>query len=759
MSEETKISVPKLAADGSNWVIYRDRMVWAMDSRDLADHLTNTTMPAAYRAAGTIGGVTAPSRWAAGERTVKHAIATLVHNSMFNKIKTSTCAKDAWDMLKALFEGRSQMIIMDLCRKIQSLKCREDENLRTHLNNVANLHKQLATMGTTIPDNEYASILLGSIPPSYETITSAMSSAAKLGNTALTPSIVTSLILDEYDRRVLRKPQNGQDEALGASTGKEKQQKKDIECFNCKKCGHMKANCWAKGGGKEGQGLKKKGQNGTAAAEQQQEPDIGAWVTITDNLDNGTSQSNWSEVEETLIDEEESQLNWSKIVETLDIEDTSKSSWAVIEEILDEEEANQSSFMNSTHTEGELYDSGTSCHMSPFRHQFISIRPIVPHPIMAVDNRRFFATGMGDLHIRVPNGESSTPVILHNALYTPEMALTVTSVNCITKAGYMVLFEKEACKIKDGGGKVVGVIPANNNGLYHIKHMNTTSSTNEAVDVPMLHCRMGHIAADSIHTLVRSNAIQGISLIDNSQPLYCKSCEYAKTTRKAIKKERKGAQASAFGEEIHSDLWGPSPLQTLRGRKYYITFTDNHLHFTWTQLLQSKDEALQAYKAFVAWAQTQHGTKIKCLRSDQGGEYTGDNFSKFLKEQGTEHRLTTHDTPQHNRVAESLNRRLLERTRAILHHSGLTKHLWGEAVNHATWLKNRTLAWALGNTMPFEQLYGQKPSLANMPKWGQKVWVHTDSGSKLDAWAVEGHWLGYNGDSTHAHCIYLADKN
>src|ERR1700761_4803943 len=156
MSNETKISVPKLAADGSNWV-YRDRMIWAMDSRDLADHLTNDTMPTTYGAAGTVGGVMAPTQWVASKRTLKHTIAALVPDSVFNKIKSSTRAKDAWDALKALFEGRSQMIAVDLHRKIQSLKCGEDENVCTHLNNVANLHEQLATMGTTIPDSKYAS--------------------------------------------------------------------------------------------------------------------------------------------------------------------------------------------------------------------------------------------------------------------------------------------------------------------------------------------------------------------------------------------------------------------------------------------------------------------------------------------------------------------------------------------------------------------------------------------------------------------------
>jgi hypothetical protein len=509
---------------------------------------------------------------------------------------------------ESVIRGKIADDIRGPTQKDSVFKMREDENVHTHLDNVANLREQLAAMGTTIPESEYASILLGSIPASYETMTSAMSTAAKLGNNTLTPAIVTSLIIDEFDRRVLRKPQEGQDEALGANAGKGKKSKKDVECFNCKKRGHMKADCWAKGGGKEGQGPKKKAQDGAATAEQQQEPDFGAWVAVEDTMDDAESQSNWSDMGETLVDEPTSLSNWSEMLEALVDEE---STWAVIEEILDEEEANQLSLANSTRTKGELYDSGASCHMSPFRHQFISLRTIAPRPIMAADKRRFFATGIGDLRIQVPNGESSTPIILRDALYAPEMALTVISINRITKAGYSVLFEKETCKIKDSEGKVVGVVPANNNRLYRVEHVHAASSTNEVVDVPTLHRRMGHIAADSIHALVRSNAIQGISLIDNNQPFHCESCEYAKMTRKAIKKEREGAQASAFGEEIHSDLWGPSPLQTLGGRKYYITFTDDHSRYTRIQLLKTKDEALQAYKDFAAWAQTQHGAKIK----------------------------------------------------------------------------------------------------------------------------------------------------
>jgi transposase InsO family protein len=258
--------------------------------------------------------------------------------------------------------------------------------------------------------------------------------------------------------------------------------------------------------------------------------------------------------------------------------------------------------------------------------------------------------------------------------------------------------------------------------------------------------------------LVHTQAIQGISLIDDGQPIYCESCEYAKTTRKVIKKEREGKLAKAFSNEIHTDVW-TSPLNSLGGRKYYITFTDDHSCYTITRLLKAKSEVFQAYKDFMAWALTQHSTKIKQLHSDRGSEYIGDKFNKYLNEQGTEHRATTHDTPQHNGVAELLNRRLGECIRAVLHQSGLPKNLWGEAINHITWLKNCTLTQAISNITPHEKLYGEKPNLARMPEWGQHVWVHTNTGSKLDTQAIEGHWVGYNKDSTHAHWIYMPNKN
>ena len=119
-------------------------------------------------------------------------------------------------------------------------------------------------------------------------------------------------------------------------------------------------------------------------------------------------------------------------------------------------------------------------------------------------------------------------------------------------------------------------------------------------------------------------------------------------THKPIHKEQLTPQATAFGNEVHTDVWGHAPVLSLRGHKYYVSFTDDYSCYTWLALLRTKDKVLKAYKTFTAWAKTQHSATIKKLRSDHRGEYTGNKFSKFLQEEGSMHGLTTHDTPQHN---------------------------------------------------------------------------------------------------------------
>ena len=51
-------------------------------------------------------------------------------------------------------------------------------------------------------------------------------------------------------------------------------------------------------------------------------------------------------------------------------------------------------------------------------------------------------------------------------------------------------------------------------------------------------------------------------------------------------------------------------------------------------MLEEKGEALCAFKKFKILVETWLDHKLKTLRTDKGGEFLSQNFSKFCKEEG-----------------------------------------------------------------------------------------------------------------------------
>ena len=116
----SKLHVEKLNADGSNWVSFHDRMTWALRSRGLLDHLTSTTPTQTYHTIGTVNNVTPQMRWDNDEATAMHVIAASIPNSVFTSVKSKTNTQELWDALKALYEARTQMVLVKTSQQLQS---------------------------------------------------------------------------------------------------------------------------------------------------------------------------------------------------------------------------------------------------------------------------------------------------------------------------------------------------------------------------------------------------------------------------------------------------------------------------------------------------------------------------------------------------------------------------------------------------------------------------------------------------------------
>ena len=63
--------------------------------------------------------------------------------------------------------------------------------------------------------------------------------------------------------------------------------------------------------------------------------------------------------------------------------------------------------------------------------------------------------------------------------------------------------------------------------------------------------------------------------------------------------------------------------------------------------------------------------KVKCLRSNKGGEYELGEFKKICALNGNHLERTPPSTPQHNGSAERMNRTLTKHARSIRLHAGL----------------------------------------------------------------------------------------
>ena len=67
------------------------------------------------------------------------------------------------------------------------------------------------------------------------------------------------------------------------------------------------------------------------------------------------------------------------------------------------------------------------------------------------------------------------------------------------------------------------------------------------------------------------------------------------------------------------------------------------------------------------------GKLLKCLRSDNRGEYTSNEFKSYCSKKGIRHENTFPGTPQQNGVAERMNRIIVKKIRCMLRMANLPK--------------------------------------------------------------------------------------
>lgn len=259
------------------------------------------------------------------------------------------------------------------------------------------------------------------------------------------------------------------------------------------------------------------------------------------------------------------------------------------------------------------------------------------------------------------------------------------------------------------------------------------------------HQRFGHLNRDAIRKMISLGAVSGLTLIENptASSTPCVGCILGKMHRQPFPSGR--TRATEVGQLIHSDVCGPMQVPTPSGSRYFVIFKDDCSGWTAVRFLKHKSEVHGAFREFVILMKRDTGKEVKIFRSDNGGEFTGGDFEKWLSSSGIHHQCSAPHTPQQNGVAERANRTLMEAARSLMHEKGVPIELWGEAIGCATYVLNRSLSYA-NNKTPYEIWFGKKPNVANLRIFGSRVFSHIPDANrrKLDPKARESILAGYS---------------
>ena len=135
-------------------------------------------------------------------------------------------------------------------------------------------------------------------------------------------------------------------------------------------------------------------------------------------------------------------------------------------------------------------------------------------------------------------------------------------------------------------------------------------------------------------------------------------------------------------EIVHTDLHGPTKskglvkntscylLTTIPGWHGYVFSIGSHklLDVSFKELVENETRS-----------------RNKCLRSDNGGEFTSDKFNKYYEEHGIKRLFSVSRKPQQNGVVERKNRSVMEMARTMLNESKLNENFWGHAIHTTVW--------------------------------------------------------------------------
>ncbi|KAH9650921.1 hypothetical protein KPL70_026553 [Citrus sinensis] len=402
-----------------------------------------------------------------------------------------------------------------------------------------------------------------------------------------------------------------------------------------------------------------------------------------------------------------------------------------------------------SNAQGCVTNSGATWHMTSRREWFHTYEPILGGSVYMGNDHALEITGIGTIKIKMFDG---TIRIIGEVRHVNGLKKNILSLGQMDSHGYETHVENGIMKIVKGALVLMkaGKIGAN---LFMLKgetlqEADACVASNEEESTMMWHLKLGHMSEQGLEILSERKLLPGLKSI--SLP-FCEHCVISKQHR--LKFSRSIAKSKCI-LDFHFDVW-ESPDISMRGAKYIVTFIDDYSRRYWVYPIKKKSDVFPVFKEYKARVELESGKKIKCLRTDNGGEYTDGEFLAFCKQEGIQRQFTVAYTPQQNGVAERMNRTLTERIRAMLRTADLPNSFWAEAAKTACYIVNRSPSTAIGLKTSMEMWTGKPDDYSYLHAFGCSVYVmyNAQERTKLDPKSRRCIFLGY-ADGVKGYCLW-----
>jgi transposase InsO family protein len=337
------------------------------------------------------------------------------------------------------------------------------------------------------------------------------------------------------------------------------------------------------------------------------------------------------------------------------------------------------------------------------------------------------------------------------------MKHNLLSVSQMCDQGHKVTFDSQKCEIrKEGSGKLVATAARTSSNIYVLSEIGNEKCCLGKEDESWLwHRRMGHIHFDNLVKVSKREAVREMPQITKPTNTLCKHCQQGKKTKTRFKSKEYSTTRPL--EIVHTDLVGPTKTKGLKGEKYFMLLVDDYTRMTAVFFLKNKSEAFENFKIYKEMVENEMDSKIKCLRYDNGGEFTSKEFMDYCNNHGIKRQFFIARTPQQNGVVERKNRTVQEMAQTMLMDSKLTDIFWTQAVHTTVHIQNRVMLRNNTDKTPYELWKGRPTNVKHFRVFGSKCYIKREDGGmgKFDSRVDKGVLVGYSSTRKSYKCYNL----